>query len=300
MSNPLQPFLDAQGFVVLDGGLGTSLEAEGVDINDPLWSAKVLLGDMAPLRRVHEQFLEAGADVIGTCTYQATVPGLVRAGLSEAEARRVMGDAVSLALEVRDGFTARRALVAASIGPYGAFLSDGSEYTGAYGLTAGELKSFHQERVQILAESGADLLAFETIPSLAETQALLDLLDESPGVWAWISFSVRDAEHLADGTPLAEAVGAVHEHRRIAAIGANCFAPSLAVPLAEQLAGLVDLPIVLYPNSGERYDARSKSWSGAGAGIGPAMLRQAGANCIGGCCRTTYGDIRRLRESLLP
>ncbi|NNE70880.1 MAG: homocysteine S-methyltransferase [Rhodothermales bacterium] len=306
--NPFLPFLNANGFVILDGGLGTSLEAEGVNLDDPLWSARVLLEDPAPLRRVHRGFLEAGADVIASCTYQATIPGLKKAGLGESDARRLLRDAATLAVEVRDAFVSDQAprgpkpIVAASIGPYGAYLADGSEYSGQYGLSAASLREFHRDRWHLLADSGADILALETVPSMPETEALLNLLAESENAWACISFSCRDAHHLADGTPLEEPLSLIAGCARIAAVGANCFAPALGAGLASTFASLTDLPVMLYPNSGEAYDPGRKTWSGSESV--PELARTAGswqrlgAACLGGCCRTTYEDIRALRAVL--
>jgi homocysteine S-methyltransferase len=305
--NPFEPFLKRNGCVVLDGGLGTSLQAEGVDVEDPLWSARVLLEDLTPLRRVHEGFLDAGADVIATCTYQATLPGLERAGLGPAAARAAIEAAVSVAVEARDAFVRRATrpgpapLVAASIGPYGAFLADGSEYTGRYDLSMAELYRFHCTRWKILSESGADLLALETIPSLEEATALMQLLQETEGAWAWISFSCRDDEHLADGTPIREAVELVSGQKRIVAVGANCVEPELVPGLIERFAVLTDIPVVVYPNSGESYDPTHKSWAGqrhSSLATGARHWRDLGATCIGGCCRTTYQDIRDLRTAL--
>jgi S-methylmethionine-dependent homocysteine/selenocysteine methylase len=203
--------------VVLDGGLATALESHGQDLADPLWSARVLLEAPDLVRRVHMDYLAAGADCIATVTYQATFEGFTRRGLTDAEAGEAFHLAVRLALEARDDFWSEagnrqgrlRPLVAASVGPYGAFLADGSEYTGAYDLDEAGLTAFHRRRWNLLAGSGVDLLACETIPSLVEARALLGLLSETAGRWAWLSFQCRDEARLADGTPLVEAVRAL-------------------------------------------------------------------------------------------
>ncbi|MFQ5350419.1 MAG: homocysteine S-methyltransferase, partial [Thermoanaerobaculia bacterium] len=215
---------------VLDGGLATELEARGHDIGDELWSARLLLDDPESIRRLHLDYLEAGADCIVSASYQASVEGFVPRGLSEAEAEATLRRAVELARAARDEFwrsaghrTDRsRPLVAASVGPYGAFLADGSEYTGDYGLDADGLARFHRRRLEILAGCGADLLACETIPSAVEAGVLADLLAELPACHAWISFSCRDGERLRDGTEIARIAARLADSPRVVAVGVNC------------------------------------------------------------------------------
>lgn len=312
MTSPFSRFFEAQGVVVLDGGLATTLESYGFDLDDPLWSARVLLEAPDAVRRVHLDFLSAGADCIATVTYQATHPGLMARGLSAEEADEVFRRAVFLAVDARDEFWSHasnrsrrlRPLVAGSIGPYGAFLADGSEYTGEYGLTEDELYAFHERRWRILADSKVDLLACETIPSGPETVALLRLLKDSPRSWAWISFSCRDGTHLADGTSLAEAARSCSSAERMAAVGANCVPASLVPELVEVLAASGEVPVVVYPNSGEQYDAVSKSWSPGRSdeSVVPAIAGwlEQGVRVVGGCCRVTPEEVRRIRSTALP
>ena len=310
MTSPFAAFLDSQGVVVLDGGLATTLESYGFDLNDALWSARVLLEEPEAVRRAHTEFLVAGADCIATVTYQATRPGLMGRGLSGGEADEVLRLATRLAIEARDEFWSDpanhagrlRPLVAGSIGPYGAFLADGSEYTGDYGLSEDELYDFHANRWRILARSGVDLLACETIPSSEEVDALLRLLAETPDSWAWISFSCRDGMHLADGTPLLEVARRCAGVERLAAVGVNCVPPSRVSQLVAILSSAGAAPIAVYPNSGERYDAVSKTWSpgespqGLGAGVGAWVAE--GAQVVGGCCRVLPQEIRSIRAAL--
>jgi homocysteine S-methyltransferase len=308
MPDRLGEIVRAQGFVVLDGGLATTLEAMGADLDDPLWSAKLLLDSPALVRRAHEEFLVAGADCIATATYQATHEGFRRRGLSGEQGTALMELAVTLACEARDAFLRRlpagrpAPLVAASLGPYGAFLADGGEYRGDYGLGEQELFAFHRPRWQVLALGPADLLACETIPSLPETHALLRLLDETPGVHAWISFSCRDAETLWDGGSLVEAVRACDARANLAAVGVNCTAPSRIAPLVRVLRENSRKPVLVYPNSGEAWDATRKAWSGtlpSGDWVeaAPEWVR-LGATGVGGCCRTGPEEIARLRRIL--
>jgi homocysteine S-methyltransferase len=258
---------------------------------------------------VHRSYLEAGADVITTASYQATFAGFAREGLSHAEAGALIQRSVDLALAARDAHerSARvsagpRRLVAASIGPYGAFLADGAEYTGAYDRDEAGLVEFHRERLHLLARSGADLLACETLPSLTEGRALARLLEEAPGIPAWLSFSCRDEAHISDGTPFAECIRALEAHPRIVALGVNCSNPRHVEPLLRSAAALTAKPLVAYPNSGELYDASKRSWRGAASsedwGASGLRWRAAGARLIGGCCRTGPGHIRALRAAL--
>jgi homocysteine S-methyltransferase len=258
--DPLRALLDDQGFVVLDGGLATELEVRGHDLSDALWSARLLLDAPEAIRGVHAAYLEAGADCVVSASYQATVDGFRRRGAGAEEARERLGLSVDLAREARDAFWnavppgRRYPLVAASVGPYGAALADGSEYTGRYDLGEAGLLDFHAERFALLAAAGADLLACETLPSRVEARVLLRLLDETPGARAWFSFTARDAAHLSDGTPVAEMAREL-DHERVVGIGVNCVPPALVPGLLAELRGGTHLPLVVYPNSGEVWSA---------------------------------------------
>ncbi len=267
-SNPFERFRASQGVTVLDGGLATYLETLGYELDDDLWSAKVLLEDPNAIRRVHTDFLLAGADCITAGTYQASIPGFMERGMTRESAVEVLDRAVTVAVEERDVFWSDtrnrdqrlRPLVAASVGPYGAYRADGSEYTGEYSLSAGELMDFHEGRWRILAESAADLLACETIPSLREAEVLLELLRRTPDRWAWMSFSCRDGAHLSDGNPLAVAAGICGTVPGVAAVGINCTRPEFVVELISVVRNSTEKPIIVYPNARGRYDAARKSW----------------------------------------
>jgi homocysteine S-methyltransferase len=309
--NPILPFAAHQGVMILDGGLATALEARGCDLNDELWSAKVLFEEPDLIRQVHHDFFAAGADCTTTASYQGTLEGFRHRGLSTEEGEELLRLSVGLALEARDAFWADsahrqdrlRPLVAASIGPYGAFLADGSEYTGNYGLSAQELREFHEPRWRLLAETDADLLACETIPSATESQALLELLRDTPGRWAWMSFSCRDEVHLSDGTLLGDVVSLCHGEERVAAVGINCTAPELMPPLIAEARQRTDKPILVYPNSGEDYDAEAKVWRSDPAPLSWDMAAlewvSLGCGAVGGCCRVGPDRIARLREVLV-
>ena len=310
-SHPFARFQNQQGVTVLDGGLATSLEALGYDLADDLWSAKILLEDPAATRRVHTDFLSAGADCITAGTYQASIPGFVARGLTHDQAVRVLDRGVGLAVEARDAFWSDaknrerrlRPLVAASVGPYGAYRADGSEYTGEYGLSDDELLDFHEARWRILAESAADLMACETIPSLQEAEVLLQLLRRTPDRWAWMSFTCRDGAHLSDGTALSAAARICGAVPRVAAVGINCTRPEHVPELISAVRNATEKPIIVYPNAGGRYDAERKTWEDDPPRLDwPALVaewRDLGATVIGGCCRVGPEDISNIRSRLL-
>lgn len=304
--NPIATILETQPVVILDGALATELERRGCDLRDPLWSARVLLESPEIIRQVHADYFAAGADCAITASYQATFPGFARRGLSESQAADLMRLSVQLAIESRDAFWSdadnrvgrTRPFVAASIGPYGAYLADGSEYRGDYGLSQTELMDFHRPRLEVLAESGADMLACETIPCLIEAQALLGLLEDFPNVSAWFSFSARDEMHISHGETLAECAALLGTHPQVAAIGVNCTAPRFIADLVKSARAVTDKPIIVYPNSGEIYDAERKVWMGETScedfGNQAHIWYDSGARIIGGCCRTTPDHIREL------
>jgi len=316
MMNPIADILNHYPLLILDGALATELERHGCDLRDPLWSAKMLIEAPHLIKRVHAAYFAAGADCATTATYQATFQGFARRGLDEAAAADLMRLAVRLAVEARDEFWADPAhragrpkpLVAASIGPYGAFLADGSEYRGDYGLSEDELIRFHRPRLAVLADSEADLLACETIPCLAEARALARLLGEFPGRSAWISFSARDGARTCHGEPLADCAAQLDGYAQVAAIGVNCTAPRYIAELAGAIRSATAKPIVVYPNSGETYRPEDNGWTGAGECepyAGQARVwYERGARIIGCCCRTTPDEIRALagwaRTALTP
>jgi homocysteine S-methyltransferase len=302
MPDRFDELLAREPFAILDGGLATELERDGCVLDDPLWSAKILLDAPERVLAVHRRFAEAGADILTTASYQATLPGLRARGLDETQARTLLRETVALARAAAGSDT----LVAASIGSYGAYLADGSEYRGDYGLDRRALVEFHRSRFDELVAAAPDLLAFETIPSAVEAEAIAELLDTDSGPdkppRAWVSFSLRADEHegveISDGTPLAQAIAPLRGHPRIAAIGCNCVGPAEVLPALELLAGETDrLPLIVYPNSGERWHGRA--W--AGTRTEPeefvTLARRwlaAGARVIGGCCRTRPEHIAAL------
>jgi homocysteine S-methyltransferase len=287
--------------LILDGGMSNALEDRGHDLSDDLWTARLLRDDPAEIVAVHRAYFEAGADVATTASYQASVPGLARTGLSEDAAAGLIRRSVELAREAADAVgesTGRRHLVAASVGPYGAALADGSEYRGRYGVSAATLRDFHGPRLELLASSSPDLLAVETIPDLDEAEVLVPLLDEL-GLPSWFSYSVRGGRTRA-GQPLRAAYGVLAGSTAVMAAGVNCSAPPDVLGAVETAVSVTGKPAVAYPNRGEEWDAWSHTWAGEGA-FDPALATgwvDAGARLVGGCCRVGPADIARLASHL--
>ena len=296
--------------MILDGALATELEARGADLRDPLWSAKILIEQPALIRAVHRDYFLAGADVATTATYQASLAGFARRGIDAAAAAGLMRNAVDLARSARDEFWSdernrrgrQRPLVAASVGPYGAALADGSEYRGNYQLSDSELRDFHRPRIAALAGSGADLLAIETLPSEREARVLAQLLQEFAPVPAWFAFSCKDGQHTSEGQRIRDCVALLEPFAQVVAVGVNCTQPGYILSLLQEMRGSTDKPLLVYPNSGELYDGKARRWLG-NPGPTPFAAQanrwcEAGARLIGGCCRTTPADIRALRQAL--
>lgn len=290
--------------VLLDGGLATQLEAAGAVLDTALWSAALLHSDPGAIRAAHRAYLEAGAEIVTSASYQASRTGFRQLGLSAAEADRLIVSSVQLARDAREAFARAHPAVAprrvaASIGPYGAILHDGSEYTGNYGVPDEDLHVFHAGRLLLLDGAGADILAVETLPSLAEARVLATLLAgcRTP---AWVSFSCRDGHSISDGTPIEIAARVFAAHPNVFALGVNCTAPRYLPSLLARLRDSApDKMLVAYPNAGEVYDAGSGTWSGTADTAGFARAAgewfAAGAAWIGGCCRIGPGHIAALR-----
>jgi len=303
--------LDERQTLIIDGALATELENRGYDLNDALWSAKILGEDPNAIKQVHLDYFLAGADVAITASYQASVQGLTEhCEINAAEAIDLIKLGVQLAQQAREEAYARgvprsrRLLVTGSVGPYGAYLADGSEYRGDYQRTLEEFQAFHRPRIAALIDAGADLLALETMPSLGEIQAILSLLaEEFPKATAWLSCTVRDAEHLSDGSSLSEVAKVAAKHsQQVVALGVNCVPIDVVSGALSSLDVEWRRPLLCYPNSGEVYDGISKTWSGNSSHRGLVRhvieWKAIGARLIGGCCRTNPEDIRNITGEL--
>lgn len=301
--NPIEQILHRFPIVIVDGAMATELEHYGCDLNDRLWSAKILMENPELIKKVHVDYFGAGADCAITASYQATIEGYKERGLTEQQAIDLIKKSVELAAQARDEFwggltdqsNRPKPLVAASVGPYGAFLSDGSEYRGDYAVTEEELAAFHRQRIQVLVEAGADILACETIPCLAEAKAIVTVLKEFPDVHAWFTFSAKDDFHISDGEQIAACADWLDGQAQVAAIGINCTAPQFIESLIGEVTSKTAKPVIVYPNSGATYDPVSKTWSeeptANAFSANSKAWYQAGAQIIGGCCSTTPDDI---------
>ncbi|WP_234542057.1 homocysteine S-methyltransferase [Streptomyces shenzhenensis] len=279
----------AAGTVVLDGGMSNQLASAGHDLSDELWSARLLADRPDAVSDAHLAYFRAGADVAITASYQATFEGFGKRGIPHEEAARLLALSVALG---RDAVRRARAegivrplWVAASVGPYGAMLADGSEYRGRYGLSVDELERFHRPRLEVLAGAAPDVLALETVPDADEAAALLRAV-RGLGVPAWLSYSVAGGRTRA-GQPLEEAFGLAAEADELIAVGVNCCAPEDVANAVEVAARVTGKPVVVYPNSGEVWDAQARAWTGRSLFDAEQVegWRKAGARLIGGCCR---------------
>jgi homocysteine S-methyltransferase len=288
---------------VLDGAMATELERKGFDLNGPLWSAHVLESSPQAISAVHREYLEAGADCLLTASYQVSAEGFEKLGRNPQDAARDAANAlrasVTIAVEVRKDYQARsprRIWIAASLGSYGAMLHNGAEYHGNYDCSFEELAAFHRRRIAVLAETNADLLAFESIPSLDEARAILIALRSHPDLPVYLSFTCRDGIHVSHGETLQACAELLDKQTQVVAIGVNCTAPELIDSLVGELARVTGKPIIVYPNSGEQWDAVHHCWHGDGQiqqfGELARGWRSAGAQWIGGCCRTGPEHVR--------
>ena len=303
--------LESRGTLIIDGALATELEARGHNLNHPLWSAKILLEDLGAIGNVHLDYYLAGADIAITASYQASVPGIWdHLGLSSKEAVTLIGTSAELAQQAREKAllhhgSSRKLLVAGSVGPYGAYLADGSEYRGDYKRTAREFQEFHRPRIQALIEAGVDLLAIETMPQLAEIEAVLQMLEkEYPNAICWISCTLRDSGHLSDGNPIEDLIKVTRRYQgQVVALGVNCVPTDIVANTLNTLRLHTQLPLLCYPNSGEIWNAEKKTWSGSGMQESDnleqiRLWRGSGARLIGGCCRTGPEYIELIQKAL--
>jgi len=283
--------------LIADGGLATELETRGHDLSDPLWSARLLVDAPQELTAVHTAFFRAGAKIATTASYQASFGAFAARGIGRDETVRLLRRSVELAKTARDEVGGVGLRVAASVGPYGAALANGAEYRGRYGLSVAQLQAWHRPRLEVLADAGADVLALETIPDVDEAEALVELV-RSLGVPAWLSYTI-DGTRTRAGQPLADAFTVAVGIEEIVAVGVNCCAPDDVLP-AIGPARETGKPVIVYPNSGERWDSARHAWVGPSR-FSPQLAVQwmaAGARVIGGCCRVRPANIADLSAAL--
>lgn len=305
------PLLLRHPFTVIDGGLSTALEEAGHSLDDALWTARFLATDTQAIVDAHRAYLRAGADVVITASYQASVAGFVAAGHTPDAARRLIASSTDLArraveahrAEIDDTTAGAAPVVAASVGPFGATLHDGSEYHGRYEASWDDVRRFHVERLAILADSGPDVVAVETIPSVAEAEIVVEALGAHPDLTGWVTFSCRDGESTCHGEPVGAAAATVASSHQVVAVGVNCTAPEHVTRLLRSMsAALPDgFPLVVYPNHGRAWDAASGCWLGPEGGLDVhGHVQQwlaAGARLIGGCCGIGPAGIAELSAS---
>jgi homocysteine S-methyltransferase len=298
-----------EGLVPIDGGFATELEALDYDLSSDLWSARLLQDGPAAVEAVHLNYLRAGARVSITASYQASQESFATAGIPAAEADRLLGTSVALAQAARAAFEAEQpdalfTLVAASLGPYGAMLANGQEYTGDYeGAGVEAIAAFHRPRVAALLGADPDVLAWETIPNLLEADAIARLQAEFDGPPAWVSFQCRDAGHIADGSTIEDAIARVKNAPGLRAVGCNCTAPEHVLELIGRCrTAAPDLAVVVYPNDGRVWDGAARAWATGGAGGFPddtvRSWAAAGATLIGGCCGVTPAGVAAIATAL--
>jgi homocysteine S-methyltransferase len=283
--------------LIADGGLATELEARGNDLSDDLWSARLLVDAPEEIVAVHCAFFRAGASIATTASYQASFDGFAERGISRTEAERLMQRSVALARDARDD-VGRDGWVAASVGPYGAALAHGEEYVGRYGLTVAQLADWHRPRLEVLAAAEPDVLALETVPDVDEAEALVSLVHEF-GVPAWLSYTITGTTTRA-GQRLRDAFAVAADVPEIVAVGVNCCAPCDVLEAVEIAREVTGKPVIVYPNSGESWDAGRRTWIGEGrwsADLAPRWAA-AGARIIGGCCRVRPEDIAALARAV--
>ncbi|MCD8036118.1 MAG: homocysteine S-methyltransferase [Clostridiales bacterium] len=296
--------LNRNKLTILDGAMATELEARGCDINDELWSAKMLAEKPEMIEQVHYDYYEVGADIGIAASYQASVAGFMKKGYTREESEGLVKSAVEILLKAKGRFQQdhpeRDCLIAAAaIGPYGAYLADGSEYRGDYAADKETIYNFHNERMCLLAESGAEMFACETLPCLWEAEIILEITKKL-NIPCWFSFSCKDEKHICDGTPISECAKRMDSEDIVKAIGVNCTNPIYISGLIKNIKEACSKPVIVYPNKGEEYDAVKKIWLGAkdGKSFGEWTKQwyNDGAAIIGGCCRTNPEDIAQVKE----
>ena len=293
--------------ICIDGGLSNVLEDLVCDLNNKLWVANLLTTNPNAIIETHLAYLEAGAQIISTSSYQATIPGFMKLGYSKEESEALILKSVELAETAIQEYLKthspnKRPLIAGSIGPYGAYLADGSEYRGDYNISDIELKDFHQRRIELLDNSACDILAFETIPSYQEAKVINELTQHCKTP-SWVSFSCKNGSEINDGTSIVNAASVFANNENIFAVGVNCTPPKHISSLITELKSVIgNKNVLVYPNSGEVYDAKSKTWSGTSDPVKFSEISQQwielGANMIGGCCRIGPSHIKHLCKSV--
>lgn len=288
--------------LILDGAMSTALEKQGVNTNNDLWTAVALENDLDKVYKVHMNYFKSGAQMTITNTYQANVQAFKKHGYNDEHTKKLITDAVQIAKKARDDYqaqTGKHNWVAASVGPYGAYLSDGDEFRGDYSLTPKEYLAFHLPRLKILLENKPDCLAIETQPKLDEVIAILEWLKEYANqIPVYVTFTLHDTTKISDGTPLKKVMQKLNEYEQVFAVGANCFKPFLATTAIDRMRMFTQKIIIVYPNLGGVYDEFERNWIPFNADLDFTKLSKEwykhGAHIIGGCCSTGTKQIQQI------
>lgn len=298
----IKELLKEKNLLVIDGSFASELEKGGLNLCDSLWSAKALYENQKLVKKVHENYFESGADIVITGSYQAHIQGFLNKGFTHEKAIELLKLSVKLAKAAKEKYLTknkgRKLAVAASVGPYGAYLADGSEYKGNYKLKVKELEEFHEEKFCVLASEQPDFFAFETIPSIDEAQAYVNLLKKYENISGWFTFSCKDEKHICEGVEIKECVKLIDKIPQVEAVGVNCTRPEYIESLIKEIKKATDKAVAVYPNTGENYDPKTKTWSGSPVDFTKYAKKwyESGAKLIGGCCRTSPKEIKEIYE----
>lgn len=309
--NIFQKILKTQNTIILDGALGTLMQEKGYNVSDSLWSARFLDENPNVIANIHKEYLQSGADCIITSSYQASIEGFLEKGFKKEKAIELIKLSIKIAIQTRDDFwdsledkrNRIKPLVAASIGPYGAYLANGAEYTGVYGISDAKLKEFHKKRLELIVEEKPDIIACETLPSFKEAQILCEHLKKYKNIESWICFSAKDDLSTNAGDNIIEAAKFLDTQEHISAIGINCTHPKYIASLIKKFKDNSSKPIVVYPNGGSKYNPITKKWEKAQITANEyvkmsQLWRASGATIIGGCCETGLEEIEALSKYL--
>lgn len=300
----MQDIIDRRGALIIDGAMSTGLESLGMVLNDSLWSARALIERPDLVREVHRQYFEAGANAAITDSYQASEAGFAAKGFPPEQTREYVRKSAELAREAKNDYLLEHPdvepgdlIIAGAIGPYGAYLADGSEYTGNYSLTREEYVKFHELRLNALIDGGSDIIAIETQPRLDEIEALLGMI-ENRDITCWVTVTLKDGK-MPDGTDLETLAKVLDANPQVEAFGLNCVKREWVEEALLKMRAHTKKPLVVYPNSGETYDPVTKTWHAAGPHAKGwshfvPLWEKTGAVCIGGCCRTLPHDIEEI------
>jgi homocysteine S-methyltransferase len=285
---------------LLDGSLSYPLEKQGYNLNKKLWTGDALINDPNVIKKVHKDYLIAGVDFISTSTYQISYNVLEAMDYSLNEIKDVFKRSVNLVEQaIQETNIKREIKIVGSYGPYGASLSNGSEYTGKYDTSDNIIMDYHIKNMNIIKELDIDIILYETIPCLREIEILSKLVEEYKKE-VWVSFTCNKDLEFRDGSSIIKACKILSSIEVISTIGINCFSPLLAEKAIKKLKDNSNKKILIYPNSGEIYNNKDKDWYGEKY-FDRSMIKKwlaLSPDIIGGCCRVGFEDIKNMRKEI--